>query len=468
MHSYHMQASTPAERKHITRETGCRYSVLNCRTLPYFDPIQDTVIDPMHTLFLGIAKRMMHIWIESNIIPTSILENIQENVNAIHVPKGITRIPGKITSGFSSLTADQWRIWTLLYSSYCLHSVLPSRHLKMLESFMKACTLMCSKVITKALCKLATEFILHFCSEFELLFGKAACFPNMHFACHIPSCLLRFGPAQGFWLFSFERYNGLLGVAQLNHKTITVQLMQHFLRISEAQDKIEQIPRDIQESFEFESIQLCHTKRTSSGVQASLDPVARTANRLPLQTTLSHPLEKLCNGANLVRPVQSYLHEQDIKKIITCISPSSTTVTVARECLMSTRCTCSDLIYYSCKDRGKCCHFYAIYENQRVRTGKILEFIQAQIRVDHQQLPPLILAKVKWLKTFSGSKLPFPWSISSSDEADQSQDFIPVVRILSRAAQVQLRDAADIPTNSVALAPVDFYSDPTLLACLYV
>ena len=99
----------------------------------------------------------------------------------------------------------------------------------MLESFIKECTLMCSKVITKALCKLATEFNLRFCCEFELLFRKAACFPNMHFTCHIPSCLLRFGPAQGFWLFSFERYHGLLGEVQLNHKTITVQLMQHFL-----------------------------------------------------------------------------------------------------------------------------------------------------------------------------------------------------------------------------------------------
>ena len=135
---------------------------------------------------------------------------------------------------------------------------------------------------------------------------------------------------------------------------------------------------------------------------------------------------------------------------------------------MSTRCTCNDLIYYSCKDRGKCCHFYAIHENHRVQTGKILEFIQTQITVDHQQLPPLVLAKVQWLQTFNESKLPFPWLISSSDEADQSQGFIPVIRILSWAAQVQLRDEADIPPNSVALAPVDFYSDPTLLACLCV
>ena len=38
---------------------GVRYSVL--LELPYWDPIKFAVVDPMHNLFLGTGKHMMHI-----------------------------------------------------------------------------------------------------------------------------------------------------------------------------------------------------------------------------------------------------------------------------------------------------------------------------------------------------------------------------------------------------------------------
>ena len=34
--------------------------------------------------------------------------------------------------------------------------------------------------------------------------------PNMHMHCYLADCVRDFGPIYGFWLFSFERYNGLL------------------------------------------------------------------------------------------------------------------------------------------------------------------------------------------------------------------------------------------------------------------
>ena len=52
--------------------------------------------------------------------------------------------------------------------------------------------------------------------------------PNMHLHCHLSECINEYGPTYGFWLFSFERYNGMLGKFPNNQKHIEVQLMKHF------------------------------------------------------------------------------------------------------------------------------------------------------------------------------------------------------------------------------------------------
>ena len=62
----YLLAETKVQRKSIEREHGVRYSALV--DLPYFNPIRNTVVDPMHNLFLGSAKHVMQIWINKNIL----------------------------------------------------------------------------------------------------------------------------------------------------------------------------------------------------------------------------------------------------------------------------------------------------------------------------------------------------------------------------------------------------------------
>ena len=47
-------AITATARRTIERSYGSKYSVLN--DLPAFDVVRFHVVDPMHNLFLGIAK----------------------------------------------------------------------------------------------------------------------------------------------------------------------------------------------------------------------------------------------------------------------------------------------------------------------------------------------------------------------------------------------------------------------------
>lgn len=67
-----------------------------------------------------------------------------------------------------------------------------------------------------------------FCKLVESLFGSNACTPNMHLHGHLHECYKDYGPGNSFWLFAFERLNGILGSVATNHQAIETQLMLKF------------------------------------------------------------------------------------------------------------------------------------------------------------------------------------------------------------------------------------------------
>ena len=142
----YLKCTNKVERKQFESLHGLRYSVL--LDLPYLDIIMHCAIDPMHNLFLGTSKHVMEVWQKENLITTNDLVIIQDRVNSINPPPDIGRIPSKISSNFKDFTADEWKNWTLIYSMYALNDILLSEELKMWEHFVKACSIVCCRVIT--------------------------------------------------------------------------------------------------------------------------------------------------------------------------------------------------------------------------------------------------------------------------------------------------------------------------------
>ena len=128
--------------------TGVRYLVL--LNLPHFDIICFHTIDPMHNIFLGIAKHTAKVWKESKVLKTINFETLQKGVDSLNPPPNIGRIPRKIESGFSTFIADQWKHWILIYSLYALYGVIPQRQFKCWSLFVDACKLLCQMCQTKA------------------------------------------------------------------------------------------------------------------------------------------------------------------------------------------------------------------------------------------------------------------------------------------------------------------------------
>ncbi|KAG2357583.1 hypothetical protein BDR07DRAFT_1235453, partial [Suillus spraguei] len=63
---YH-RLTTASARKNFVKEHGTRYTQLS--RLPYFNLVEQIVIDPMHNLYLGLVKtHFYNIWVQGKII----------------------------------------------------------------------------------------------------------------------------------------------------------------------------------------------------------------------------------------------------------------------------------------------------------------------------------------------------------------------------------------------------------------
>ena len=216
-------ATNKSQLQQLESMHGVRYSVL--MELPYFDPIKFVVIDPMHNLMLGSSKHVLSVWLSEGILNDSKLKIIEDIVKQIQSPHDIGRLPTKIGSGFSGFSADQWRIWTTIYLAIALKGIIPEEHLRCWLLFVRACTILFSRIVSETEVRSADQFLVTFCKKFEELYGQKHCTPNMHLHLHLLDCLLDYGPAQGFWCFPFERFNGRLGDYHTNNKTIECQIM---------------------------------------------------------------------------------------------------------------------------------------------------------------------------------------------------------------------------------------------------
>lgn len=212
----------------LESKLGCRYSVL--LKLRYFDPIRMTIIDPMHNFFMGTAKRVTKgIFVGTGLLDQASLNKVHQRLKSCILPLDIGRLPSRIDSG-STFTAEQWMNWTLYFSVYCLHGLLSNDQIECWRHFVLACRRLCKHSVTELDIKTADLLLVRFCKRTKHIYGSSWITPNMHMHCHISDCIHDFEPLHAFWLYSFERYNGLLGKQPTNNRSIEMQLIKRFLR----------------------------------------------------------------------------------------------------------------------------------------------------------------------------------------------------------------------------------------------
>ena len=251
-----VKCKTKTNREQLEKEYGVRYSVL--LELEYFDPIRMTIIDPMHNLFLGTAKRMLILWKDHKILMPEHFNEIQNRMEAVQCPSDVGKLPQKFASSFGSFNADQYKNWTILFSIFALNGILPVDHLEYWRKFVIACKLLCTRYLSRNNVKVAHLLLISFCRKVEQAFGCQSVTPNMHMHAHLNKCLYDFGPVYSFWLFSFERENGVLGSIPTNKREIETQLMRKFLKYNHCEDLLCYELESTEENFGPDFQKLCN------------------------------------------------------------------------------------------------------------------------------------------------------------------------------------------------------------------
>ncbi|GET53855.1 uncharacterized protein LOC114543330 [Rhizophagus irregularis DAOM 181602=DAOM 197198] len=207
-----LQCNSKSSRDTHFKEHGVRWSEL--LRLPYMDPIRFAVVDPMHCLFLGIAKWIIKsIFINQNKLSMEQLRIAQKRMDYIELPSDIGRIPPKIAignEGFSNLTADQWKTFIMIYSTPILWDMLDNNDRKILGHFVRACNLLVARFITEDDLREAQERLKDMAHLIERTYGPEFITSNIHLALHIPNCCRDYGSIYSFWLFPYERLNGYI------------------------------------------------------------------------------------------------------------------------------------------------------------------------------------------------------------------------------------------------------------------
>lgn len=74
--------------------------------------------------------------------------------------------------------------------------------------------LLSTKTISMAQAAVGQQYLMNYCQRMLLLGVKLS--PNHHFAMHFEPMIKLFGPVYGWWLFAYERFNGMLEKVKLN------------------------------------------------------------------------------------------------------------------------------------------------------------------------------------------------------------------------------------------------------------
>ena len=102
----------------------------------------------MHNLFLGMAKCMMTLWINTNLITNNDLKQMQVLADGVALPPDYVTLKQKVANSFPFMTADDWKSWCVVYSPLVLDGHLPRVYLENWLLFVDACRLMVKPSIT--------------------------------------------------------------------------------------------------------------------------------------------------------------------------------------------------------------------------------------------------------------------------------------------------------------------------------
>ena len=223
--------SVGAQQAFVT-EHCVRFSILN--ELSYWDAVNQVVFDPMHCLWMGVATHVITKWKDNKMITPKQMTVMETKLRLLPTTRRYGRMRSKLDGNMSQFTAEEMKMFTIVYSLWLLKPVLPGDHYEMWKHFVKAVTILSRPVLNEVDLQKAQQELVEFTTCYDQLeiFGERTWVPNMHFMFHIQDDIRNFGATYGYHLFALERFNGILEGIATDQRVPQTTYMRH---ISHAQ-----------------------------------------------------------------------------------------------------------------------------------------------------------------------------------------------------------------------------------------
>lgn len=441
-----------AAKARIEKEHGCRYTEL--LRLPYYDCVRMSIIDPMHNLFEGTAKFMLKdIWVADGTLGKDKLDEIQDLIDKAITPNEIGTIPYKLSSYCASLKANELQNWTLYFSLFCLFGKVTKRKFACWMLFVEACRHICKPVVTVNDARTGHQKFMDFCREFEVLYGSEKVTPNMHLHQHLINCILDYGSVYSIWLYSFERYNGILGMFHSNHRSVELQLMRKFLNsqhlslidsdaLSIHYDEFSKFVQDDKQPAVYKSIQHIATTATNKHIfELSNGDIVSGHDHYDCGSIhLIGPGVPDCLEQPfvdwLVTALDTFLSTETARLDIGSVSGAFTRYSAVDVCgekygSEQSRLDRSSYIIASwCDDDGNILHGHS------PRPGRVEYFMHMFVKMSNGEIVPVILARASWYQKHYAKDMFRNESVTiwAKDlyEVTGPSNFIPVHRIQTK------------------------------------
>ena len=201
----------------VLRTGKCKNGVLGTScigSLKYFDMAKGMAIDYMHCCLLGVTRKLLNLMLDTKFHdkPFYIGRSVRlldSKLLAIKPVDEISRTPRSL-SDRKHWKASEYRSFLIYYSLPVLYGIIPHENFLHLSLLVMAMRKLLSASISQRDLELAEKFLVIFCKNYEILYGKRGMTINVHSLLHLPQVVKDLGPLWAYSCFFFEGMNGIL------------------------------------------------------------------------------------------------------------------------------------------------------------------------------------------------------------------------------------------------------------------
>ena len=214
----------------VAKVSGVRYGELS--RLPYFNTVDNFLIDPMHNLFLGLVEDLGNAIIEGDarFIDCNGQDVFQKRMNNMRLPYDVGRLPRAMLSKMSGrgITAQQWKNFIITFARVCLWKQVSEDAFKLVRCLAEACEVVLRDPMNENDVTFLERLLKDHHRLYARIFGQYSVSINYHMVLHLPEQIKNWGPATAWWCFPYERRIGELSDTQTSGKSVEEQIFNHF------------------------------------------------------------------------------------------------------------------------------------------------------------------------------------------------------------------------------------------------